>query len=230
MDSAPASMAAAAGLLVLLPGFVTLLVERALAYQAEPSAHMLVARALVYSLLDYTLFSLSGLPLLAWHMKASAEDGEAALLLPAAGGSFLLVGVAVALGMVVGVCKAHDLHMRAARCLRLTKRTSREGLWLDILEDKCGQRGVKGTYVVVTLKDGQRVEGWPECYSDEYSDGPVLFLTQAQWLDENGAGRRIPDPGILLTGSQIELMEFYRVGLGGEKDDQQGKGEREGSC
>ncbi len=210
MHDLPASLDTLAVLLILLPGFVTLFIERALAYQREPSPTILVARALLYSLLNYAAFTLTGLPLMKWAIQEDANGRAFLLLRSSALSAIVLLAIAAAMGMVVGWLKGHDLHMRLARKLGLTLRTSREGLWLDLFQDHYGTRATDPPFVVVTLRDGRRVNGWPLYFSDEYNAGPVLFLSKAKWLaDDASEPTAIPNPGILIKGSEIEFVQFY---------------------
>jgi hypothetical protein len=81
---------------------------------------------------------------------------------------------------------------------------------LDIFQDKYSE-GI-GPYVIVFLKDGRRIYGWPEYYANEWSNGPILFLSKAGWLYSDGGQEKeieIPDPGILICGSQIMHIQFY---------------------
>jgi hypothetical protein len=96
------------------------------------------------------------------------------------------------------------------RIFRLTNKTSRDSLWLDIFNDKYRiQNEGHGAYVKVYLKDGKILYGWPEYFSDQFIDGPVLFLSKACWLGEDGEPLiEIPNPGIMIMGSQIENIEF----------------------
>jgi len=213
MDYGMPSLEALQVMLVLLPGFVTYFVESSLAYQREHSPTVMVARSLVYSLLVYALCSLlAGAPwLFGASGNASQREGAANIYVTAWGVLFVLF-VAVAAGLVIGAAKTHDWHMRVGRRVGLTRRTSRQGIWLDIMQDLYARQDRNGAWVVVGLKDGRRINGWPEHFSDEYNEGPTLFLTHAQWLSERYGQERcvsIPDPGILVLGSQIRFVQFY---------------------
>jgi hypothetical protein len=203
-------------LLILLPGFITLFVERALAFQREPSGVALVAKSLVYSLVTYALFALTRLPLVSWVVSDMPAGGKSLALVPEPWGAAALVTMAVGLGLVLGTIKTHDLQMKLARYLGMTSRTCREGVWLDVFDDIYARSPTKPAvapetprvYALVHLADGRRLNGWPEYFGDTYDPGPTLFLTNAEWVSDDER-LPIPNPGILVNGSQIELIQFY---------------------
>ena len=220
MQDFPAALAPLGAFLILLPGFVTFFVERCLAYQREASPTIIVARSLVYSLVNYALFSLFDVPLLSWAVAPDAEKASAFTIAPSGSGALWLLGIALLTGCIIGLLKTHDLHMKVARALRLTRRSCRVGIWLDLFHDIYAPRRAS-VYVLAHLTDGRKIYGWPEYFADEYDTGPVLFLTNAAWADAE-EHIRIPDPGILINGSNIELVQFYVPEPAEDEDAQQG--------
>ena len=192
MESIPSSFDSFRIFFLLLPGFASLLVERAILFQPKETALFSTIKALVYSFLNYTIFSFTGI---------AVTSRWAAITI------FL---IAVITGLLIGYCKSKDLHMQLARKFGLTRKTARPSVWLDIFQDKYSDG--TGPYIVVFLKDERRIYGWPEYYANEYSNGPILFLTRASWLYNDGGQEKeieIPDPGILICGSQIIHIQFY---------------------
>ncbi|MBC8205056.1 MAG: hypothetical protein H8E87_06065 [FCB group bacterium] len=93
---------------------------------------------------------------------------------------------------------------------------ARGSLWLDVFHEKYSlskdfkeREDIVGAYLVVEMNDGRRVYGWPEYFSDEFKEGPVLFLTRARWLLEDNEKLDIPYPGIMIMGSEIKSIQFY---------------------
>lgn len=217
MEGLPASYAVIVGLLILLPGFVTLLVERSLAYSREPANPLLIARSLAYSLVDYTIFSglaaicgaESGIEWDALAFGAMPVASSGVTELPVASSLLALLVIAIGTGAVIGAFKTNDWHMRAARWAGLTQRTCRDSIWSDVFQDSYRIRDDTSPYVVLHLKDGRRLVGWPEDPSNEYHDGPVVFLTNAGWVGDNGGVELIPDPGILVNGTEVAFVQFY---------------------
>ncbi|MBM4306305.1 MAG: hypothetical protein FJ123_06155 [Deltaproteobacteria bacterium] len=193
MESIPSSFDSFRIFFLLLPGFVSLLVERSMLFQPKDTALFSTIKALVYSFLNYTIFSFTGL-------QVTSRWAAIAMLV-----------IAIITGLLIGYSKSKDWHMELARKFGLTRTTARPSVWLDIFQDKYSEG--TGPYVIVFLKDGRRIYGWPEYYANEYSNGPILFLTKAGWLYNDGVQEKeiqIPDPGILINGSQIIHIQFYR--------------------
>lgn len=187
-------------LLVLLPGFVTTGIIRALTVSSEDGESDKVVRALSYSFLNYAIFSYirSAKPVVSYL------DPSVALLSRPVDVAWL-AGIAIAMGCIVSAYKNNDGH-RILRLIRLTYRSSRSDIWHDSLVE-----GGK-FHVVVTLKDGRRIFGWPVRYSDNIKD-PALFLEKAAWLSEGEDGEIIETPtgnkGILLLApTEIASVEF----------------------
>lgn len=216
MESIPNSFSAVYALLLLLPGFITLFVERTISYQPGETGGVFVAKALVYSFVNYTLFSITGLTLISWTITEVSTQAKRIAISPTGLNTLILLVISIVIGLCIGLFKTKDWHMKFARKVGLTRRTSRASIWLDIFHDKYrkkndndGTKETEGPYVSVFLKDGRRIYGWPEYFSDEYNDGPVLFLTDAAWISDDENEIEIPYPGILINGSQIEYIQFY---------------------
>lgn len=208
-------------LLLLLPGFVSLAVENALVFQINRSNFDKIASALLYSFINYVFLSFFKSPLFVIS-TSQTQDGKTNYSI---GSDWKLVLIllifAVVLGCSVGYLKTNDILMEIARRLNLTKRSARNSIWLDIFHDKYSKKKERkkkekeepfGAYITAFLKDDRIVYGWPEYFSDSYSDGPVLFLTKAKWIlknEENEEYLEIPYPGILLNASEIKYLQFF---------------------
>ena len=220
MESIPSSFSAIYALLILLPGFITLFVETSISYQQQGSGTLFVAKALVYSFINYSLFSITGLSLISWTIKDISDQIRQISINPIWFDAIVMLLISVVIGLIIGLFKNKDWHMRFARRIGLTRRTSRTSIWLDIFHDKYSKKkerelknreNIYGAYVTVFLKDGRQIFGWPEYFSNEYNEGPVLFLTDAVWISDDGNEVEIPYPGILINGSQVEIIQFYKA-------------------
>lgn len=230
MNEIPSSLSTFYILIVLLPGFVTLFVERSLAYQRQDQGVVIIAKALLYAFVNYTVFSLSGRPLATFSVTTAEKGIQNLSITPDWKGALGLFACSVLLGIVVGFLRTSDLHMIVARAIKLTKRSARNSIWLDIFHDKYRrksrlvelfnrclmklnlkkQKKTYGSHVIVYLKDGRSIYGWPEYYADDFTGGPTIFLTSAEWLqDDRTKNIEIPYPGILIMGSNIDYIQFY---------------------
>jgi len=203
--------------LILLPGFVTLIVERGLAYQREEAGIVIIAKALVYSFMNYVLFYA-----LASVWKLTNIDVGALIFLKEKMVQhtlkvLILLVSSVVLGLIIARLKMTDCHMECARHIGFTQRTSRSSIWIDIFQDyyvrkiKESKPTEHGAFVTVHLAGGKKVHGWPEYYADHFSEGPVLFLIKAKWIEDANKEIPIPDPGILIFGSEIKYIEYKKI-------------------
>ena len=85
------------------------------------------------------------------------------------------------------------------------------GIDLDRRGDIWGSQFREPRDVLVYLKDGSLLSGWPEYYSTDRSQpGPELYLTNSWiWSSENSKWLEIEGTtGILLHGNEINRIEF----------------------
>ena len=195
MNSIPESFEALYIFLILLPGFLTLMIERTLSYQIADSHVFTLTKSLVYSFVNYSVFLMTQETLVYWTIIENSDEPKQLILNSNPRGFAILLFVSILLGSLIGLFKNKDWHMKFARFIHLTKRTSRDSIWLDLFHDKFQvKKKTKelkektGAYVTVILKDGRNIFGWPEYFADSFNDGPVLFVTDAKWISEDKRG------------------------------------------
>ena len=185
-------------LLVLLPGFVTTGVIRALTISPEAGEFDKIVRALSYAFINYMILAVVRSASAIKYLDPTATP----LLQPL---DIALLGlIALIVGCFVSAYKNNDGHW-VFRRFRITRRSSRSDIWQDCL-------AVEGSkfHVVVTLEDGRRVLGWMVRHSDEM-EKPALFLKDATWLSESG-DVPVGNEGILLMAPmKIASVEFLRT-------------------
>lgn len=193
------------GLMVLLPGFVTAGVIRALFVGEMESDFDKVVRSLIYSFIDYVIYAL-----LIWTIRSRSIAKPPHINLPPALPSHPLDllglgAVAIAVGLFIAWYKTNDGHRWILRRLRITQRTTRVNVWHDVFHD------IRDAWVIVNFADGRRLFGWPTYYNDDAFQ-PYLFLAHAEWLYEvDGEIKRLPagEQGILLLPEmKIASIEF----------------------
>jgi hypothetical protein len=203
----PSSLLAFNLLLFLLPGFVTLKVREALTVVAKLSDLSRAVDALLFSLYNYavyfTLARLFGLKQVAFlGVKADERGADLQLVAPNLAAIFLMIGVAVVMGVFIGVGTERDWFHRLKRGLRLTNRQARIDLWAEAFYQS------RGRWVLVHLEDGRKIIGWPYLYSDE-PDRRQLCLKDARVREADGGEYDVAGPWILLTeASKVKLIEF----------------------
>jgi hypothetical protein len=112
---------------VLLPGFVSARIARALSAQAPQSELERVIEALIFSFFTYVIYIMLfgvGLPI-EWQPSFEVHRWRVVFL----------ALVACLLGLIWGVVRSKDLAMRLLRRCQLTERTSRESVWNDVFSN-----------------------------------------------------------------------------------------------
>lgn len=193
---------------MLLPGFVTTGIARALFVSETESEFDKVVKSLIFSFINYTIYAgVLGIWSLFTGRGAAPTILEMAPKTPA--GLIVLSLIAVATGFCVAYYQTNNGHKWLYQW-KITRRSTRHNVWHDFFIDHAQ------TYVIVTLEDGRRLYGWPYAYSDSASE-PSLFLTQAEWLvEEDGKQKRTPvgGGGILLT----QIMKIASIEVMGTGD------------
>jgi hypothetical protein len=189
----PQGLQTLVALLILLPGFVSAAIARALSAQSQKSDLERIIEALIFSFFNYVIYIVifgTSLPI-EWLPFFQVHRWRIAFL------AFM----ACILGLSWGVVRSKDLVLKRLREWNLTERTSRQSVWNDVFVS------LDGT-AQVGLKDGRNLIGRIGRYSD--ADGErSLFLESAYWIAENDQLIPIPGRGILLTDkAEIEYVMF----------------------
>jgi len=139
-------------LLALLPGFLTAAIVGALVMREERSTFERVVQALIYTFLAHVLWALSAR---LFHFTPTAN----------------LIGLAtcaIVWGLVVtwaiNTAKVHDL----LQWIGITQAGSRPSEWYDAFYGK-------KDFVILHLRDGRRIFGWPRLYPARADKGHILL-------------------------------------------------------
>ncbi len=211
MDS-PANLSAFALLLYLLPGFLGGAVYEAVAEARPRTASERVLNALIVTLCAAVVSNLIASTPLFPSVDVN-KDSTLNTILSALVGVHLATStaVAIAFGLVAAFVQNHGWLYAALRALRLTNRTGRIDVWHEILTKH------REVWIQVLLKDGRRLVGWPEHYSEDGARRE-LFLAEATWFvpEENSDsfGRiEVAGPGVyIIDWSVVEAIEFLNGG------------------
>ena len=90
------------------------------------------------------------------------------------------------------------------RKLGLTTRSSFPSEWVGIVSRKM-------TYVLLHLKDGRRLYGWPREWPNQHDKGH-FYIQEPSWILEDG-GLITPKnvDGLLVSSSSVEWVEFMAM-------------------
>jgi|HubBroStandDraft_5_1064220.scaffolds.fasta_scaffold105364_2 hypothetical protein len=174
------SLEAVTVLVILLPGFLCARIAQALCVEPDRTEMDKLVEALLYSFLIYTSF-------IALFGKLELDSKHLAWL----------AITAVCWGLAISIVWTNDFAGRVLRPMRITRRTSRQSVWIDTFHEHSG-------YVLVELADGRLVLGWTSFFSEDNrtSEGTsrtALFLEDAAWVTSDGKRQQIDGPGILIT-------------------------------
>jgi len=174
----------------LLPGFLAAWIFYGLTSYAKPSNFERVIQALIFTLFIQGLV----FPFRLYF----PQQGWVENILP--------FGVAVLLGIVFAIFVNNDWLHELLRRSRFTTQTSYQSEWLQSFE------GYRVGYIVLHLKDGRRLIGWPEIWPANPDKGHIL-LENAAWVQGEGdSDAKVVElenvRGILVDASRVHMVEF----------------------
>lgn len=171
-------------LLALLPGFLTAAIIGALVLREERSTFDRIIQALIFTFLSHVLWGC-----IAWLVPTYE------------GVHFLgLAACAIAWGLlftyIINTGKLHDFLRRRG----ITRTASRPNEWYDAFYRT-------EQHVILHLKDGRRLFGWPLLYPQS-ADRGHSFLTGAEWLGLQSNAPTSPRVSFLVGVDDIRFVEF----------------------
>jgi hypothetical protein len=168
----------------------------ALIVRRERTEFEKIIEALIFSLFIYTIYSsISG------RSPITLIQSQDSITYSYEAWSFLWLSlISIGLPALLSLFITNDWHMEVARRARMTRKTARESVWIDVFSD------IK-KHVIINFENGRRIYGWPMYYSNE-PENPCIFLSRPAWIEENGFVD-LKVEGILITPEQkIESIEF----------------------
>jgi hypothetical protein len=181
-------------LIFLLPGFLAAWVFYGLTSHPKPGQFERVVQALIFTFIIRVL--LTPIEAMAIHLgKAvpSAEWNELAA-------SMLL---ALALGSLLAYLTNTDRVHKWLRTWGFTARTSHPSEWFCVFSEKVA-------FVILHLKDGRRLYGWPKEWPIEPYRGQ-FYIMLPSWVLEDGTQIDLPQiDGVLMPAEDVKWVEFLR--------------------
>ena len=179
----------------LLPGFIMAWVYYGLTAHVRPSQFERLIQALIFTLLVkaglvlvHSLVSWIG----RWLLLGSWSDNAELLW---------SIGLALLFGTLLSWAINADALHRLLRRFGITNQTSHPSVWHSTLASG-------PWYLVLHLKDGRRIYGWANRWSDDPKSGH-FSIEEAEWLgDEND---RIPMEGVLRILVPVEDVTLVEI-------------------
>lgn len=171
-------------LLALLPGFLTAAIVGAFVLREERSIFERLVQALIYTFLAHVL----------WTALGRFFPTNATSQLMGLAGCAVFWGVILTWAINTGT--VHDL----LRWCGLTQAGSRPTEWYDVFYRK-------EEYVILHLKDGRRIFGWPDVYPERADKGHIL-LEDAQWLHGDRDESSAQQVDYLISVTDVRFVEF----------------------
>lgn len=198
----PTSVTALNVLLFLLPGFLSDRIIDGLTPPRERSDTVLVIHALVFTFVDYVIYSAVAFWLRLPTAPPQVHEGQGNIFRPHdAAGLGLLLGIAIAIGVGWAAVANAGVIYRVFKWLHITRLTGRSDVWHDVFSD------FRRYWFQVWLRDGTRITGWPDYYSDT-PNKRELFLRDALVERVGEPDYDVLGPGVLLTErAEIERIE-----------------------
>ena len=179
----------------LLPGFTAAWIFYGLTSHPKPSQFERIVQALILTFVIQAF-----LPILKWalvglgHVVSLAPWSKSAELL----GSFVL---AVVVGALIAYFTNNDSFHKKLRDFGFTSRTSHPSEWFCAFTDHI-------TYVILHLKDGRRLYGWPKEWPIDPDRGQ-FYIQVPSWIDDDAKAIDLTAlDGILVHVKDVEWVEF----------------------
>ena len=176
----------------LLPGLVAAAVFYSLTSHPRPNQFGYVAQALAFTVAAQAV---------AWAILALSPPALATESWPDGAETALSVLSAIFLALLMAWTVNHDAAHKLLRHIGVTRETSYPSEWYSAFYR------YNGCYVVLHLKDGRRLYGWPEEWPGNPGQGHFI-IAEGEWVDENENRTGAGVSAILIPGRDVEMVEF----------------------
>lgn len=180
-------------ILFLMPGFVSAWIMYGLTSHPKPSQFERIVQALILTAIIQSLMPIANYMHGAFSFESSFDADRDLWSLIAA----VITGLSLALFI------NKDWFHALLRKVGFTSRTSHPSEWFYVFSQKI-------TFIVLHLKDGRRIYGWPKEWPISPKAGQ-LYLMEPIWLSDDG--KEIADAnvdGILIDSNDIRFVEFMK--------------------
>lgn len=194
-------------LIFLLPGFLALRIDRAIFYNRGEDRFQDLITALIYTFLIILLYTLlvQQISCLTFPSLTIGQGEKWTVIVNEPYGLLIIALFAVILGSSFGYAKNKDFPLVFLRNLKITKRTYYSSFWYEIMNSR-------EDWVVVTLKNGDGLVGYPKQFNVDYEHGPAILLIDSYWIKRDGI--EVDDSSehrtLLIHFDDIKIIEFFK--------------------
>jgi len=180
----------------LAPGFVVAWVFYGLTSHIKPSQFERVVQALIFTVVVQAVVLVERAAAEAVGQRVSFGEWSSASQL------FASLLTALVIGLALSACINADAFHGWSRRLGISSRSGHPCEWFGIFSEY--QR-----YVVLQLKDGTRIYGWPKVWPSEYDKGH-FFMTSAMRTVGEVTQELDALEGILVDVRDVSSVEFVK--------------------
>ncbi len=181
----------------LLPGFVTAWVYYALTAYSRPTQFERIVQALIFTLIvQGTLVPVKYLLIFIGDNLYSIGYWSENIQL------VYSIIIALFIGLIISRYANNDKFHKILRHFNFTRQTSFPSEWFGVFAQH-------DTYVVIHLKDGRRLYGFPEEWPSEPKVGHFA-IGEAEWLTDNGSVNLDTVDNIIIPADQVLFVEFMK--------------------
>lgn len=182
----------------LLPGFLAGWVYYGLTSHPKPPQFERIVQALIFTFIVQVLLVPTE------HVALFVGKNWAAIGIWSEGAEQVVsLILAIGFGATLAVLTNTDGVHSWLRKLKFTTRTSHPSEWFYVFSEKV-------TFVVLHLKDGRRLYGWPKEWPIEADKGQFYMMLPA-WIDKEGDAIDLDVlDGILIQATDVQWVEFMR--------------------
>ncbi|MFC7367160.1 DUF6338 family protein [Vreelandella zhaodongensis] len=180
----------------LLPGFVCAWVFYGLTSHPKPHQFERLVQALIYT------FLVRGLVIATeWILNVIGTNWFSIGEWDDSSDTFVSLVLALLMGGLFAYLVNADVLHRHLRRFKLTSRTSHPSEWFYIFSEKV-------TFVILHMKDGRRLYGWPKEWPLEPGNGQFYIMLPA-WILPDGNQQDLPElDGVLVRAEDVKWVEF----------------------
>jgi hypothetical protein len=185
----------------LLPGFITSFLFYSLTSFPKKSEFEAVVIALIYTIIIKALVEMLEVFLIAFgnHLFSVGDWNASSETISS-------IIIALIIGLVWPLLYNNDVLHKWLRKLKITNQTSYPSEWYGTFTET-------KRYIVLELKDGSKISGWPVEWPNNPRQGHFV-LEQAKWLvDDDDTSSTIPletVDKIMIDANTVEIVTFLK--------------------